>query len=119
MQLRVDRQQFPPFGVRGGQSGTPTRATINPDTENRDVGKSTITLNKGDVFRVVVAGAGGYGDPLERGMDMVLDDVVKEKISIGRAKDAYGVVIDETSMQVDEGESLRLREERMADRQKS
>jgi len=56
---------------------------------------------------------------LERGMDMVLDDVVKEKISIGRAKDAYGVVIDETSMQVDEGESLRLREERIADRQKS
>ena len=119
MQLRVDRRQFPPFGIHGGQSGTPTRATINPDTENRDVGKSTITLNKGDVFRVVVAGAGGYGNPLERSVDMVLDDVLKEKISTRRAREAYGVVIDENSMKVDEGETQRLRETLANDRNKS
>tara|TARA_B100001964_G_scaffold244382_1_gene325638 strand:+ start:747 stop:2510 length:1764 start_codon:yes stop_codon:yes gene_type:complete len=119
MQLRVDRRQFPPFGIHGGQSGTPTRATINPDTENRDVGKSTITLNKGDVFRVVVAGAGGYGNPFERSVDMVLDDVLKEKISTRRAREAYGVAIDENSMKVDEGETQRLRETLANDRNKS
>ena len=39
------------------------------------------------------AGAGGYGDPLTRDAEAVLTDVVEGYITVGRAREAYGVVI--------------------------
>ena len=50
-------------------------------------------LNKGDVFRHIMAGGGGYGDPLTRRPEMVLKDVIEEKVSIGLQKKIYSVVI--------------------------
>jgi len=110
VQLRVDRQRTKPYGICGGQDGTLLHAIVNPGTENREVYKSTFDLKKNDVIRIQVAGAGGYGDPLERDVDMVLKDVYDEKVSIGRAKETYGVVIDEDTMAVDMNETERLRE---------
>lgn len=39
------------------------------------------------------AGGGGYGDPLDRDPERVLEDVVDEWISPERARAAYGVVL--------------------------
>jgi len=55
--------------------------------------KST-PLVKGDEFLNIQAGAGGFGDLMERSAEKVLDDVRNELITIDYAADVYGVVID-------------------------
>ncbi len=64
-----------------------------------------------DVYRVVAMGGGGYGDPLEREPDRVLRDAVSGAVSVAHARERYGVVIDELTMTVDEGETARVRDE--------
>jgi len=60
------------------------------------------------VFNEQAGGGGGYGDPLERPVDRVLDDVRNELVSLRSAREDYGVVVDETSLTVDE-EATRKR----------
>ena len=69
-----------------------------------------MNLKKGDVYRLITAGAGGWGDPLERDPELVLKDIRDEKVSVKRAREAYGVVINEQTMQVDIAETQKLRE---------
>ena len=72
--------------------------------------KETIEIKKGDVLRVVTSGGGGWGDPLERDPEMVKADVRNSGVSIARAKDVYGVVIEEDSMDVDMEATEELRQ---------
>jgi N-methylhydantoinase B len=57
-------------------------------------GKSTLRVNRGDRIHTQWCGGGGYGDPLEREPERVLEDVIEGKISVARARDVYGVVIN-------------------------
>ena len=50
-------------------------------------------LKRGDVYRHVMSGGGGFGDPLEREPERVLQDVIEEKMTPAHARSAYGVVI--------------------------
>ena len=109
-QLRVDRTRTRPWGIQGGHDGTFSKTTFNPGRENLAVGKVTLPLKKGDVIRLQTAGAGGWGNPLEREPEMVLDDVRNEKISIKRAREVYGVVIDEKAREVNMAETKKRRE---------
>ena len=61
-------------------------------------------------MQVTTSGAGGWGNPLERDVERVLDDVRNEKISMQRAREVYGVVIYENTLQVDTEETRKLRE---------
>ncbi len=95
LQVRSDRRTHRPFGLYGGSPGRPSENYLNPDAENRELpGKFTMTIKQGDVFRHVLAGAGGWGDPLERDPDAVLRDVRNELLSLAKAEADYGVVID-------------------------
>jgi N-methylhydantoinase B len=112
LQVRSDRRTHRPFGLYGGSPGQPSENYLNPDSENRELpGKFTMTIGKGDVFRHVLAGAGGWGDPLERDPDAVLKDVRNELLSIGKAEADYGVVIDATVWVVDRAATERRRAE--------
>ena len=97
-------------GLKGGKGGAPSESIINPDTENRHIGKITMNLKKDDVYRLITSGGGGWGDPLERDPKMVLDDVRNEKVSVRRAREAYGVVINKLTMELDIAETRKLRE---------
>ena len=111
-QLRSDRHDIRPWGVEGGLPGTPTENYINPDTENRQIpAKHLMTLNKGDVYRLTQAGGGGYGDPLDRQVHAVLEDVEQEKMSVDYVRREYGVVMDPVTLQPDlkATEELRAR----------
>ena len=75
---------------------------------------SDFPMYTGDEFARPTAGGGGFGDPLERTIDMVLMDVVDDYVSIGRAALDYGVVIKEVDAdlceyEVDEAETAKLR----------
>ena len=101
LQVRSDRRTHRPFGLYGGSPGRPSENYLNPDAENRELpGKFTMTIRRNDVFRHVLAGAGGWGDPLERDVEAVLKDVRNELLSREKAEADYGVVIDAQSWTV-------------------
>jgi N-methylhydantoinase B len=102
LQVRSDRRDFRPFGLYGGSPGKPSENYLNPDSDGRLLpSKLTMTIRKGDVFRHVLAGAGGWGDPLVRDPAAVLRDVRNELISADNAAHDYGVAIDTTTWTVD------------------
>ena len=110
LQVRSDRRTHRPFGLYGGSPGMPSENYLNPDGENRLLpSKFTMTIRRGDVFRHVLAGAGGWGDPLERDPAAVLRDVRNELLSAAKAQADYGVVV--RNAQVDADATVQLRNE--------
>jgi N-methylhydantoinase B len=112
LQVRSDRRDHRPFGLYGGSPGGPSENYLNPDGENRLLpSKLTMTIKRGDIFRHVLAGAGGWGDPLERDPTAVLRDVRNELLSPEKALADYGVVIDLAGWTVDGTATARRRGE--------
>ena len=74
------------------------------------------TLRRGDVIRHVMAGGGGWGDPLECDPDLVQEDVWNEKLTIAHGRREYAVVIEPESLAVDRAATERLRAPRRRDR---
>ena len=88
----------------------PSQNILNPDNEARELPpKPTMTIQRGDVFRHIAAGAGGWGSPFEREPHTVLEDVLEEKVTLEHARNAYGVVINPETYEVDEGATQQLR----------
>ena len=58
-----------------------------------------------------MAGAGGWGDPLEREPARVFKDVRNEFLSREAARSEYGVVFEPESLTVDEEATTRMRDE--------
>jgi N-methylhydantoinase B len=112
LQVRSDRRTVRPYGLYGGYPGKPSVNYLNPDRENRLLeSKVTMTIKRGDLFRHELAGAGGWGDPLERDPAAVLKDVRNELISLAAAANDYGVVIDPHTWAIDQAATQRRRAE--------
>src|SRR5690606_39402376 len=62
---------------------------------------SNVEVKKGGSFTRPSAGGGGLGDPLERDIHAVLEDVIGEYVSTERAKLDYGVIIYEIDRDID------------------
>jgi N-methylhydantoinase B/oxoprolinase/acetone carboxylase alpha subunit len=98
-----ERMIVPPFGLAGGGPGGLNAVLVKrtDDAEWRTVrdafgGRSPSKFNghkagRGDRFRMVTGGGGGYGDPLERDPAAVLADVRDGLVSEGAAAEVYGV----------------------------
>ena len=110
LSIRSDRRDYPPYGLFGGKSGGPSLNLLNPGTDREELlpTKITMSMRPGDVLRHVQAGGGGRGDPLKRDPAAVLRDVLNEKVSIAKAREEYGVVIDPKTLKMDE-EATRSR----------
>jgi len=67
------------------------------------------TWSSGDRVRISTAGGGGWGDPLEREPDLVLDDLKDGFVSMEAASKSYGVVMDPVTMEVDDRGTASLR----------
>ncbi|MBI2158158.1 MAG: hydantoinase B/oxoprolinase family protein [Candidatus Rokubacteria bacterium] len=107
-----DRQKFAPYGLFGGKAGRLSRTVINPGPEAQIVhGKQSREFAYGDVISFEQSGAGGYGDPLERDPERVLEDVLDDYVSVEAARREYGVVIAGTGadLRVDEAATGELR----------
>jgi N-methylhydantoinase B len=117
LQVRADRHDVRPYGLYGGQPGRPGRNVLNPGPGARELpGKLTMTMKGGDVFRHEQPGPGGWGDPLERDPARVLRDARNELVSLGAARDDYGVVIDVGTWTVDHARTAQRRAELRAQR---
>lgn len=110
LQVRSDRRTFMPWGLNGGNDGTPSWNIINPDDENRILpSKINVEIKAGEVFRHMTGGAGGHGDPLKRDPVEVASDVRNGKVSEKLARDIYHVAISRDDFAVDGAETARLR----------
>jgi N-methylhydantoinase B len=110
--VRSDRRRFLPPGLAGGSSGTPSLNLLSRDGETRllpVMPMQTLALRRGDAFRHIAPGAGGYGDPLERNPEKVLADVLDELIDAEYAEAVYGVAIDRVQQRVDAAATAELR----------
>lgn len=90
----MDRFHFQPWGIRGGNAGRLCEVILNPDTSGeRSIGKiRVLTLKRGEAIRIVSPAGGGFGDPLERDLDLIAKDVRAEMMSPAKASTDYGVV---------------------------
>jgi N-methylhydantoinase B len=95
LQVRSDRQKFQPFGLKGGHPGAnaANRLYALDGTQTALPGKFMRTFKRGERYRAQLAGGGGWGDAFARAPDMVLQDVLDEKVSRESAQRDYGVVI--------------------------
>jgi N-methylhydantoinase B len=108
----TDRHHFPGFGLFDGKPGTKGMTVLNPGPNQKALhSKGSYMLQSGDVVREVLNGAGGYGDPLERDPAAVQKDVIGEYVSLAKAREEYGVVVNPETMEVNEEETARLREQ--------
>ena len=94
--VRSDKRKFPPYGLQGGGNGTSSWNIINPGPAQVILPVLTMqpaTLRRGDVYRHIMAGGGGFGPAHERDPAHVLRDVMQGRVSIAHAREAYGVAI--------------------------
>ncbi len=110
--IRTDRRDIRPYGLYGGYPGAPSMnyfvrqggggAELQP-------AKFHGHLRRGDVFIHETAGAGGWGDPLERDPARVLRDVRNGFVSAAAAAAQYGVVLAPDGQAVDPAATERMR----------
>jgi hypothetical protein len=103
-----DRTKIPCYGIGGGLSSCPGRVAILR-SDNRleyvpvELGSkcSLLPVHLNDTLICRTGGGGGYGDPLERDPELVLQDLQDLKVSELVAKEIYGVFIDKGRQAVD------------------
>ena len=116
LQMRTDRVSFQPYGLNGGLPGGPSRNYLQVGGDSRPLpGKITTTVEKDSLIIHEQAGAGGFGDPLERDVNDVLDDLIDGKISAEFAARHYAVVLASPE-EIDLAATERLRNARAAER---
>ncbi|MGD9033625.1 MAG: hydantoinase B/oxoprolinase family protein [Desulfobacteraceae bacterium] len=104
--MQSGRFRYPPEGLFGGKNGSKAQFLVNGEPGNP---YGLTQLNPGDVVTMDAAGGGGYGDPLEREMELVESDVIEGYVSIERTREDYGVVIDPETGKVDVAATQKLR----------
>ena len=106
----TDRFRFAPYGLFGGKSGAKGATVLRRGSEEIPLhSKGAYNLEPGDVVSFVISGAGGYGNPMERDVQMVLKDVVGGYVSVEGARKDYGAVIHPENLTVDPEETQKLR----------
>jgi N-methylhydantoinase B len=104
--VQAGRFKYAPQGLFDAKPGSIAKFLIDGQAGD----PSGLTLaNNGDVIEFHSAGGGGYGDPLLRDPEAVEADVRNEYISIEKAREDYGVVIDPLTLKVDREETEKLR----------
>ncbi len=87
----VDRTRFPATGLEGGKSGSSGEFLVNNTI--RPQPKALIPLAPDARVQLNPPGGGGYGNPFQRPVDLVLNDVINGYVSLEAAEREYGVVI--------------------------
>ncbi len=104
--IQAGRYIYPAEGLFGGKTGTKAQFLVNGKPGNS---YGLTQMKPGDVVIIDAPGGGGYGNPLERDIDMVVNDVQHGYVSLKSAKKDYGVVIDQKTHKVNEKETKKLR----------
>ncbi len=100
------------FGLLGGSPGSINEIEFRfPDgTRHRPKSKEIIgDIPGGTTMRQIAGGGGGYGDPYLRPAARVAREVKNGTLSLQKAAEEYGVLIDPVTMDIKLSETERLR----------
>jgi len=107
------REKYPPWGLWNGKPGAASdqllRLPDEPEFKSVNIVRHLTPANC--VARIVTAGGGGWGNPLDRDPEKVRWDVIEEHISMTAAREEYGVVLDPDTFEIEFRETARLRAE--------
>lgn len=114
LNVRSDKRDFPPHGLFGGETGSPSlNRIVGPNREQvlPVLLREPVNMVANEVFNHVMASGGGYGPAQQRDCQAVLQDVILDKVSIQGALADYGVVIIEIDgvLSVDTAQTTSLR----------
>src|SRR5947209_5035768 len=108
-----ERAHCRPWGLHGGLSGTGNAVELRIDgrwkTDFPNAKVLVAQLKPGDAFKIRSGGGGGYGDPLQRPIEQVRDDVRQGYVSAKLAAEGYGLVIDAQTFEDDAMATEKLR----------
>lgn len=108
----AERGRVAPEGLLGGREGALFNSVIaraRGGVEELPSKGGYVVVNRGDRVSIRPAGSGGYGSPLEREPERVLDDVRNGYVSSQAARDLYGVIVTEDGDRVDEARTRDMR----------
>ena len=112
--IRSDRRDHLPYGLAGGRPGTASMTVLRHEDGDEVLPTMISTrMAEGEYLHHRQAGGGGWGDPLLRAPEEVARDVRDDKVSLSAARDDYGVVLDEVTLEPDLKASASLREQMM------
>jgi N-methylhydantoinase B len=100
------------FGLFGGKVGSINEMEFKfPDgSRHRPKSKEIVSdIPRGTILRQIAGGGGGYGDPYLRPAEQVIREVRNGTLSLQKAQEDYGIVIDPKTLNLDESKTQRLR----------
>jgi N-methylhydantoinase B len=104
--IQSGRFRHPPEGLFRGKHGAKAQFLVSGQPGNSF---GLTRMKPGDVIIMDAAGGGGFGDPLDRDPEMVQEDVIQGYVSLEKAREDYGVVIDPATMKADLAATDELR----------
>jgi N-methylhydantoinase B len=108
---RGERHYTAPWGLFGGGAGAMSRSQlVRRDGSSETIpSKLDFTLEPGEKLLLWTSGGGGFGDPFDRDVCRVLDDVHDAKLTLSGAAERYGVVVRAGEVDVQATRALRAR----------
>ncbi len=101
------------FGLFGGKAGSINEMEFKfPDgSGHRPKSKEIVSdIPPGTILHQVAGGGGGYGQPTLRPAEQVIREVRNGTLSLQKAKEEYGIVLDPKTLNLDESKTERLRQ---------
>lgn len=116
-------RDYPMPGIAGGRDGTANRllTRVRERGEGQEVGilSERVPHEPGECYEYYYGGGGGWGDPLDRPPERVLEDVLDEYVSVEAAERDYGVVLrgslEKLTLRIDRRATESLRDARRAE----
>mgnify|MGYP001120602200 FL=1 len=94
---RIDRMHCKPWGLEGGHEAAGNGIAIRRKGEWDDGMPNAkifnVRLERGDAYKMLSGGGGGFGDPRGRDPEAVAEDVREGYVSAQVARDVYGVAM--------------------------
>jgi N-methylhydantoinase B len=106
------RFHYPVPGIVGG--GDAPKGAIIANGEQFQVSGRQVILGPGGRMELLLPGGGGYGDALERDLELVQEDLRSGLVSPEQALIEYGVATDSSGSRIDTERTRETRSERKA-----
>jgi N-methylhydantoinase B len=96
------RHKHVPWGAAGGRPGSRNEVRLlHAGGRELVVGKcARHVIRPGEVARLVTGTGGGWGDPLDRPVEAVVEDARDGYVTVAQAEHDYGVVLDPESFEL-------------------